>query len=1764
MAGRNHTCHICGFATKTKTLLKHHMSKHATEEEKCHVCNYCKKRSPPNTHFGKAITFVNCGAAFNQRGSLNIHKKKHLQNDGGNLFRSDESRETMTDIPRGCFEYIYCLRLGDELKDCKMWGTFWNRCFICSSLLEENVTTKTTTGQSSLRHDQSQSDNNQSLIHKTLLQYLVPNCQDGVDKSNERKTLVRDILNLTLTKNEDPEATSATVRFCSFCEQLAEEVKSLHLQLEVIQMKLIDKLKTAKQCVISNSRLFGSNKEVQTQFQKFEDWLEQQTSNGTNREKERTFLEVLHRFQTVVFESDILLRDIPLVYINKYTGGNAKTHPPVGANQGHAEQERTDDTEMFMVKKETMEDDYQDEFESLSFLEVDNHLDEEIPAVKDEPVLEVMSTKKRGKKRKLAKPKTRRFLTNQIKKAKCKTEKKPKRCRALKSDDTGPPRRGSNRAAASEATKRLNLKPDGQTTAKRYKPDVYSEAQKLAKEMKKEINAKRIPEPNKKLRRKKRGLIICEECSFECNVAPRMEQHFMEHEAGDTEERKYECPDCKKKFKRYQYFEFHVTHFCGTLWLGCDICAVHIRRQDMNTHLVELHAGSKFYSCDHCSLQFASFPNLVTHFELHNRAELKYCLECDEGKRQKFVSRQQLLRHLHEDHGHNEIALVCNVDNCSAVCYSTTMLARHKNIKHDRKYVCEVCNKACDTKSSLETHYAIHHANDKPFRCEHCQEKFSVKISLNKHLIRDHNLLKYHCELCPDRIFTEEKSLTCHLQKEHGIGDMEYLKCRFCPKNFLRRDRLKQHEILHSDKRCCICDVCGFATKTKELLRRHAVTHGAEKNFACSYCPKSFALKKYLDTHLRIHTGERPYQCEECGATFNQKGPLIGHMRKIHGQSSSSTNTLVIPQNPCRDSHDTTPVPLHSISIALPTDILTSIKTCDIISSVLRDSENEVEQNSDATITTQCNDDKGSAKEKQSQPSTKPDNNTQPQANRSPDEQTPEHVLLEYLLTHCKTNRIIGKLLLEDIKKLRISTNNASEMTQPFGVTFCKKCEKFAEEVKALHLELESIQVKIVDKLVIVKQSVIINSKEYGCDNAEVKSHFETFEKWLKQQEWLGVSCEGGRKFLQVLQQFQTTVFESDTCVRDIPLDHVSSGTTHNLIDEDSADDSDSEEDEELFQPHQFLRTEISVGNNMLNLERQTRQSTRNRSKIKVRIRRLRREAKLRSTVTRCTLAAQTKKLKILMKKKRTPTPQAVIVVGQSSAASTSKDANLEYTPTFTKTPATKAMELAKRFRREWMQRRKEKKLKVVGQVMCEECSYVTIGQPRVEQHLREHETHETNHQCPDCQRKFTTRQYYELHVMYHCGVDLWRCDGDGCENKPIARGKVKTHLREVHQDNIHRCEQCDCFFIKFPNLVIHYLTHIGEHTINCEMCPKPVPFASKRGLLRHLSDEHSQTQLLFKCDFESCTATYVSKSDLWSHKQTHSLPSFGCPTCGRCFINNFRLQLHIRTLHKKEDVYQCNKCSEKFRTIGDREKHVLRDHGVANYKCDICPNEFFAHATSLRLHKYRKHGEKVVPQFPCSLCDKIFVHKGKWRDHERTHSDLKEYTCEVCGFATRTERLLKAHKSKHDDIKNYACNYCAKRFVHKKYLTCHLRIHTLERPFSCDICNSTFNQQGALKVHKKKHLGNKPFSPRGPRKKEKSKRECNSGESSDSEDAEPRVKIIKVESTSGTSDPNLTMTQQPQQQQQQEQGSSSNNPADPSSSSAGYFDGTIQFSPFY
>lgn len=98
-------------------------------------------------------------------------------------------------------------------------------------------------------------------------------------------------------------------------------------------------------------------------------------------------------------------------------------------------------------------------------------------------------------------------------------------------------------------------------------------------------------------------------------------------------------------------------------------------------------------------------------------------------------------------------------------------------------------------------------------------------------------------------------------QRVHS-GEKPY-KCSKCPRSFIEKSKLDQHELLPHD---------GSKPKGGPLEKRHE----------CDKCDKKFVSLWKLKRHALFHTGERPYQCEQCGKGFVEKNKLMLHTKFYH------------------------------------------------------------------------------------------------------------------------------------------------------------------------------------------------------------------------------------------------------------------------------------------------------------------------------------------------------------------------------------------------------------------------------------------------------------------------------------------------------------------------------------------------------------------------------------------------------------------------------------------------------------------------------------------------------------------------------------------------------------------------------------------------------------------------------------------------------------------------------------------------------------------
>uniref|UniRef100_A0A803TT52 C2H2-type domain-containing protein n=2 Tax=Anolis carolinensis TaxID=28377 RepID=A0A803TT52_ANOCA len=199
----------------------------------------------------------------------------------------------------------------------------------------------------------------------------------------------------------------------------------------------------------------------------------------------------------------------------------------------------------------------------------------------------------------------------------------------------------------------------------------------------------------------------------------------------------------------------------------------------------------------------------------------------------------------------------------------------------------------------------------------------------------------------------------------------------------------------------------------------------------------------------------------------------------------------------------------------------------------------------------------------------------------------------------------------------------------------------------------------------------------------------------------------------------------------------------------------------------------------------------------------------------------------------------------------------------------------------------------------------------------------------------------------------------------------------------------------------------------------------------------------------------------------------FGCPQCGKCFLQRRDLMLHQRS-HPEVlpcKCFQCGKCFSQRRSL---TIHQRTHTGGKPYKCFQC-EKCFSLEKYLKRHEGIHSGVKVKP-YKCSQCEKGFNQKKALKVHQRIHTGEKPYQCSQCGKRFSQQGNLINHWRIHTGEKPYKCLVCAKSFGRSNQLKTHQGIHTGEKPYKCPVCGKSFGWSNLLKAHQRIHTGEKPY----------------------------------------------------------------------------------------
>ncbi|XP_013185412.1 zinc finger protein 79-like [Amyelois transitella] len=226
----------------------------------------------------------------------------------------------------------------------------------------------------------------------------------------------------------------------------------------------------------------------------------------------------------------------------------------------------------------------------------------------------------------------------------------------------------------------------------------------------------------------------------------------------------FPCKDCDKIFGTRSGLKNHRQRLHTSIERECKICKITVVGwAELRAHIAS-HADDSAYRCDLCPKRFKYLHSLAKHRDTH----LEKVHGCDQCPK-KYGSQALLKMHL-KTHERALRGTTFRCTYCGKGFYESWNLQVHERThRNERPFLCEICNTAFGTNSSLKRHVKVSHSSSKPHECSTCHRCFISAVILQRHERRAHGdpeEFKFVCKLCECRYLTS-KDLQKHIYKVH-------------------------------------------------------------------------------------------------------------------------------------------------------------------------------------------------------------------------------------------------------------------------------------------------------------------------------------------------------------------------------------------------------------------------------------------------------------------------------------------------------------------------------------------------------------------------------------------------------------------------------------------------------------------------------------------------------------------------------------------------------------------------------------------------------------------------------------------------------------------------------------------------------------------------------------------------------------------------------------------------------------------------------------
>ena len=197
------------------------------------------------------------------------------------------------------------------------------------------------------------------------------------------------------------------------------------------------------------------------------------------------------------------------------------------------------------------------------------------------------------------------------------------------------------------------------------------------------------------------------------------------------------------------------------------------------------------------------------------------------------------------------------------------------------------------------------------------------------------------------------------------------------------------------------------------------------------------------------------------------------------------------------------------------------------------------------------------------------------------------------------------------------------------------------------------------------------------------------------------------------------------------------------------------------------------------------------------------------------------------------------------------------------------------------------------------------------------------------------------------------------------------------------------------------------------------------------------------------------------------------CQFCCEATNSIKNLVDHCTEHHEGQPLpyFLCTECNFHDKKLFVMKSHLQNEHGIDTYKpyhCKHCDRKDDS------IHHYYNHVKthSDAKNYICEICSKPLKNKDSIRMHKTIFHEKQEIVCDICGYkASNKEYLLRHVKRVHN--KSYECQYCGQRYGVRENLEIHIDVKHPEREekkYFCESCEKSFIFRNSMVSHKHNH----------------------------------------------------------------------------------------------